>query len=129
MNAEEFEKLVIECRQAQKLYFRTAKADPKKASALDRMKKAEKPIISEIRLIIKCRCKDNSKQNRREAFFLDVANMFDIQQQWMKYKYNDLQEKSIVAERKVDDWLTEFRNDREQQRREEAERQQLKLEI
>lgn len=131
MNAQEFESAVRELRQLQRRFFRCRKDDADRPKALEMMRDKEREVSDVVETVMAVRPIDKMVESDREQFFLDVTLMLRLQKKWMKqgggsWQMNPAKE----AEKKVDEWLARWNEEREaekQRRLEEVQKRQLTI--
>lgn len=131
MNAQEFESAVRELRQLQRRFFRCKKDDADRPKALEMMREKEKEVSGVVETVMAVRPIDKMVESDREQFFLDVTLMLRLQKKWMKqgggsWQMNPAKE----AEKKVDEWLARWKEEREAEKQrwlEEVQKRQLTI--
>lgn len=131
MNAQEFESAVRELRQLQRRFFRCSKDDADRPKALKMMRDKEKEVSGVVETVMAVRPIDKMVESDREQFFLDVTLMLRLQKKWMKqgggsWQMNPAKE----AEKKVDEWLARWKEEREAEKQrwlEEVQKRQLTI--
>ncbi len=131
MNAQEFESAVRELRQLQRRFFRCKKDDADRTKALEMMRDKEKEVSGVVETVMAVRPIDKMVESDREQFFLDVVLMLRLQKKWMKqgggsWQMNPAKE----AEKKVDEWLARWKEEREAEKQrwlEEVQKRQLTI--
>lgn len=131
MNAETFEKEVLELRRRQRRFFNCRKDDPDRTKVIEIMREQESKVREEVEFVMMVRPKGKMAESDREQFFLDVADMVRKQKEWAingggKWYLNPAKE----AEKRVDIWLQKFEEKRCEERQRmlyEAHKRQYSL--
>jgi len=127
MDKETFEKEVRELRCRQRRFFRCRKDDADRPKALELMREQEAKVREEVEFVMMIRPKGKKAESKREQFFLDVADMMAKQREWMKqggghWYMNPARE----MEKKVDDQLREWDEEKKSERQRKAEEEAKK---
>lgn len=131
MNAQEFEAAVRELRQLQRRFFNCRKDDPDREKSKILMREKEKEVLIVVESVMAIRPQGKRAESEREQFFLDVVLMLRRQKEWMRQGGGYWQmEPAKVAEKKVDEWLQRWNDEREAEKLrlwEEEQKRQLSL--
>ena len=128
MNAQEFEKAVRELRQSQRRFFNCKKDDPDREKAKLLMREKEKEVLNVVETVMAIRPMGKRAESEREDFFLAVDEMMKKQKAWMKqgggaWYMNPARD----AEKRVDEFLASFDEQRRRQKVYEEQKRQMSL--